>query len=254
MLSYHTSNDVRSAVRGWRQTFSTSVITTNIWSGITWSGGHRREQNFLFSDYCVLDFDSGELSLAAAVRSFCDANHIIGTTRSHQRSKADTQPCDRFRVAIPWERRITDIKTYRFNMFKLTEKYPVDPKCIDGARLFFPCTCVVSSSSEGFRQEVREPPDSWGVIAAPPPGFADAGRLPPHLRRWLDAPAAQGSIRQSYFKIGAELSKYGFPLPDAIDLVRRGRVGDNATSPRKYEELADCVASGWRKDSFSRRN
>lgn len=250
MISYHpTAKDAISATSGFKLKFDlSSVITSCIWAGVGWAGGRRKESNFLFSDWCVLDFDSGQMTLSEAIRNWCDCAHVIGTTKSHMIPKNGVT-CDRFRVAIPWETRITDIKTYRYNMLKLTETYPIDSQCKDGARLFFPCTAVISQSKDGYKQEVSAVPAGWGKLQEVNKDIVGSGYIPSHVRRWVDNPAKPGTIRATYFKIGAELHKYGFELDDSVRIVSSGRVYDNATAADPLKELRECVSNGWYKDA-----
>lgn len=129
-----------------------------VWSPIVWRDGVRRQDNFLFADYCVLDFDTPEMSLRQALHSFCDMRHIIGVTKSHHKDK-NGEVCDRFRVVIPFEERITDLRHYRYVMYKILSRHPVDKVCKDGARFFYPCTDIISLDKEGYNEEVPPVPD-----------------------------------------------------------------------------------------------
>lgn len=247
MISYHpTAREAREAVTGFIQIEAVEMaMSSGIWAGICWRGGRRKEAEFIFSDVCVMDFDDGQMTLDEAVKTFTDCEHWIGTTRSHQKAKGDRAPCDRFRVAIPWVSRIDDLRTYKFNMIEMTKRYPVDPQCKDAARLFYPCVELVSVSFDGYRQPVLAPPHGFGKYdssAAMAPGVRS---LPAHVMHWLKWPAKPGQLRATYFKIGAALSQFGHPLPDAIELVRRSRVGENATAADPLAELVECVRSGW---------
>lgn len=246
MISYHpTAKTAMAATSGWRTAFSVGpVITQYIWSGMVWREGRRNSENFWFSDWCVLDFDSGEMSLAEAVKNFCDCIHVIGTTKSHQLEKGGIIS-DRFRVAIPWEKRISDINVLKFNLEEMTRRYPIDPACKDGARLFYPCKSVVSSSVTGYRKEVKAPPQNFGQPT--PVAQRPAGRCPRYIQAWLDRPVAEG-IRSMYFKIGAHLHKQGYGLGESIEMVAAARVGAFAKARDSIGEIRECVTAGWNKD------
>ena len=134
------------------------AIKTHAWSNNVWDMGRRKEANWQFSDFCVFDFDDGIMTLENAIDNyFCDYQHIIGTTKSHQKQKGTSPPCDRFRVVIPWEQRIKDINKYRYNMRFYSQEFPSDKACKDGARYFAPCKQIVSTNfdDDGFRMEVK---------------------------------------------------------------------------------------------------
>lgn len=169
-----------------------SVITNRVWSGCTWRGGIRSERNFISSDYMVLDFDNG-YALEQAINDFCDCAHIIGTTKSHGQQKNGVI-CDRFRLVIPWNRRITDLRTYRYNMARLVRRYEADRACIDGARFFWPCLEIVSAEYDlegGFLIEVHEPPEDFEPKLDPD----DYVRLIQHKRNVVEATGLQGWLK-----------------------------------------------------------
>ena len=249
LVSYHpTAKTPRDAVYGFLETSAAErAMASCIWGGCCWSGGRRREANFAFSDWMVLDFDDGQMLLDEAIKTWCDCVHIIGTTRSHRIDKGGTK-CDRFRVAVPWSRRITDRLEFRFNMSKMTEKYPCDPQCKDAARLYFPCRELVSISFDGYKQDVLIPPAGYGQVAPVAPTAVGTGIVPSHVRTWLRFPARPGQLRATWFKIGAELARYGFPLPDAIAIAARSNTGKNATAENPLREMEECVRGGWYKE------
>ena len=148
------TEDVERVARG---------VKSHVWSGIVWRGGDRKQSEFLWSDWCVMDFDDPDITLNQAKNAFCDLVHIIGTTKSHQKDKHGVV-CDRFRVAVKWSERVKSLKTYRWNMQLLRDRYPLDRKALDGARYFFPCTEIVQMSTDGY---------TWDVNQNIPVGFED---------------------------------------------------------------------------------
>lgn len=119
-------------------------ITSHAWSPIVWNNGHRLEANFLFSDFCALDFDDGRMTIDMAREMLIKGDYagIIGTTKSHQKEKGGLT-CDRFRIVIPWAGRISDVGAYKQNMKRLTEHLPADRAAKDAARFFWPCSEIV---------------------------------------------------------------------------------------------------------------
>lgn len=245
-----TATRASSAVRGFKPSFDLpKAMVSSIWAGIVWRGGYRRADNFLHSDWAVLDFDSGEMTLREAICTWVDCIHVVGTTKSHQLAKDGRPPVDRFRVAIPWDRRITDGKTYRYNMVELTEKYPADTQCKDAARLYYPCTAIVSQSDEGYRMDVKNPPDGWGTPAVVPESARQKRHMPWYLKNMMKNGAAPGTIRAAYFKFGAECHKWGFTLGESVEMAAKGRIGEHATAADPLREMYDCVSDGWNKDA-----
>lgn len=118
-----------------------STIETKVWSPIVWKGGYRKEENFVSSQYCVLDFDSGTTIEEAVQNKFADCNYIIGITKSHRKEKHGVI-ADRFRVIIPFERAITCVHEFKHNMEKYISFYGSDERCVDAARYYFPCAAV----------------------------------------------------------------------------------------------------------------
>lgn len=125
------------------------------WSNCVWDGGYRVKKGFIGASWFALDFDSPEMTLEEAKRTFCDMTHVIGTTRNHQKEK-DGIKCDRFRVVIKAERIMRDVNEYEFNMRKMTDRYPIDRACVDGARHYFKCSDIVQIVDDGYPEEVLE--------------------------------------------------------------------------------------------------
>ena len=136
------------------------TVLKSVWSPIVWAKGHRARENFKFADWLVLDFDDGELPIENAVNNvFCDMVHLIGTTRSH------TPEAPRFRVCIPFERRITELDLYEGNLAFYSDKYGSDPSPTTGAYPFYPCQTIISKKTEGdlatVHEKRREEAEPW---------------------------------------------------------------------------------------------
>lgn len=134
------------------------VITTQNYSTGIFKDNHRSNANFLEAETVALDFDDG-LTIEEAEIAFADYKHIIGTTKSHRKSKGG-QVCDRFRVILFLSEPITDARTYTATMINLMEEFPqADPQCKDAARFFFPCVEIYKSKEDGKLVDPVEPPD-----------------------------------------------------------------------------------------------
>lgn len=89
-----------------------------------------------------MDVDGG-CSLEEVPRVFEGYEVLVYTTRNHQKIKhpgeKNEQPaCDRFRVVIPLDQTIVDIKTYQCTWRAAKERWPfIDKQCKDPARFYF---------------------------------------------------------------------------------------------------------------------
>jgi len=171
MISYHPSTnhpyDMSKTTFGYKVLESddpyeiAKYITKHTWSGINWKKGHKKEENFIFSDWCLLDFDDPNKTIEEIERQYCDTTYIIGTTKSH---RTGNFPYDRFRLAIPWASRIDNIKDYRFNMEKLVEEHDSDEKCRTGAHAFYRCTEIVRVNIGDYKMDWTPAPPGYGKV------------------------------------------------------------------------------------------
>lgn len=206
--------------------FIARIITKSVWSGICWKEGKRKQDLFMLSDWCVLDFDEPGFSLDEACRTFCDRIHIIGTTKSHQREKAGIS-CDRFRVALRWEQRISELHVYKHNMRLMAERYPLDEKALDGARYFFPCKEIVQKNGEGFFEEVEPaPPSEDPKIIAQKKNFKRAeynlyGKLPGWINRFLTTGelVKGGGVNNTIYAASLELFDLGHTYDQITEMI-----------------------------------
>ena len=137
-----------------------SVIKSHCWSPCVWKNGHRLKRNFLSADFIAFDIDSpGSPTLADAMRTWCDAKHVIGPTKSHQKPKHGVV-CDRYRVIVKTDVRIEDLGVYEYNEKIAIDHYGADKACRDGGRFFFPCTDIAQSLRDGETWVVKEVPES----------------------------------------------------------------------------------------------
>lgn len=142
------------------------VIQRYMWSPGVFANNHRSTANFLYSDFIGFDCDNndGEIySLEEAINNWQDSECIIATTRNHMKEKASDSAVHpavpRFRVITRWESRITDAKVYQHTVRSyLKNNTQYDRACSDPARMFYPCTKIVFSNYDGYRQPVLDVP------------------------------------------------------------------------------------------------
>jgi hypothetical protein len=220
------------------------VITHAVWSPIIFSGSYRNKAAYQSSDWFGLDFDGG-YTLDQALNDWCDTVCIIGTTRSHQKQKDEQPPCDRFRIVGRFERTITSCDEYEHNMRKLVERYEADGACVDGARLFYPCTEIVGGCDDGFLQPVEEAP------ANAPAKLAEAriarqvatGIVPNDAMYFLKCKITTGNRNKAMYKAAKDLFRCGKPLDEVIHLIEASPTYRDCLTPLLAKEIQDTVIS-----------
>ena len=252
MISYHLTKggDGSQYARGFKAADTNDIerlkraITGFVWSPCIWRGGARKQENFERADWCVLDFDSGEMSLDEACNTFCDMFHIIGTTRSHQKEKGGVK-CDRYRVALLFEKPIFSLRDYRYTMWKMTRRYPIDRSARDGARFFFPCTEIVQASSDGYVEECLKAPETFERYS---PAKHDAMRkakvLPPLARRALLSLVPVGERNTTWYWVAKELKKVGLEHEEIFRLVATSKTYNGQVCQDLAAELKSCICNG----------
>lgn len=125
------------------------IITNETWSAIQYKGHRRREvDSIVDTELLVLDFDDG-MTLDEAIKEFKNYRCHICTSKSHQKEK-NGKVCDRFRVVLHGDVRLTIKENYKRAMLALLTRYPqADQKCKDLARIFFASPGMVYSNPQG---------------------------------------------------------------------------------------------------------
>ncbi len=190
-----------------------------VWSGIVWKNGDRHCNNFDYADWVMLDFDSGEMTLAEARDNvFCDMTHIIGTTRHHQIPKGEKPACDRFRVVLLLAERVTNALDFAYTMEKLGERYPIDKNPLDAARLALPCKEIIQVNDDGYTEEPLVAPAGWrkgGINGAYAALYKRTGVMSPFVRHALTQRVRTGSRNNSWLGVAKDLLRMGF-APDEV--------------------------------------
>lgn len=196
------------------------IITKSVWSPIVYKDGHRKIANFQTAQFGALDFDTPDYPLAQAMKEWCDTNHVIGLTKNHQREKNGVV-CDRFRLVFLYQRPLDDATAYNYNMSLLVAKYGADAAARDAARLFYPCTEIVSLVDDDMDQPIEESPALAAKVLADRFAtwkYRQYGKLP----KWLDAFLNNGRLVRSkgrnntIFAAAIEMRKLGFSVDETI--------------------------------------
>ncbi len=216
------------------------LICSQVWSGIVWRDGKRDQEHFVSADWAVFDFDDPDNNLDDIRRRYCDMRHIIGTTKSHQKEKKGVI-CDRFRLAVPFVKRIVSLEHYRQNMQKNIARLGCDAKCADGARFFFPCREIVS---------IQLDPDLYGLdvepyVEPPPvvhriPHYVRYRCILPKFRLIMERGVAEGSRNEDGRDCYKHLRKIGYSEEDARRMayakinLPKDELDDMSKSAEKY--------------------
>jgi hypothetical protein len=229
------------------------------WTPAEYRNGYRCEQNFLRARWIGLDFDNDEegadiIPLDEAVNElFADYVHIIGTTKSHQKSKKGEAPRDRFRVMLRMSCGVTDIELYRYQLVCAMREWPCDAQCKDAARFFWPCREIVSTNADGLEWNVMfEPADDiearryartkmLGMQAARSAGLI----IPRWIVGMLENPWPVGQRNNRCFRIGAALGTMGYSPEDIVQKILRSPTYREVTPSRSLlREIERAVLSG----------
>jgi hypothetical protein len=214
-------------------------ITRSPWSPIIYKGGYRKTENFLFSDWCILDFDK-DLRLEDAMAMFGHYVHIIAPTRRH-----DPQGTHRFRLCIPWEKRIENVDVFKSNMKALINKYKSDQKAKDGGRGYFPSRTIFSISATGSTMPFDpDPPPPWRPKKAS--RWRD-GVLPPTLEKMLRRPApVEGEVNNTLYCLACEFAKSTNCSGDEIRSYVRHLIFPNPGMERNYMTTIESALKRYR--------
>lgn len=152
-LSINTTNETHAntlvwAVGNWADVYK---ITCQFeYSAACFKGGKRNNSSAKGVSIVILDFDEG-LSLKQGIELFSSYKFLIVTTKSHQVDKHGIVT-DRFRVILPLNFTIIDMKYYGKLMRIITRYFNSDIACSDAARYYSPNPkqLVHYSSSEAY--------------------------------------------------------------------------------------------------------
>lgn len=236
----------RHFAKGWQSLETQSVrdfcavFTSQVWSPIIFAEGHRLSANFVKARLLVLDFDSPGYTLEQALRDWCDTIHFIGLSKSHQRDKGGIV-CDRFRLVVPYEREITCGDEYHHNYQLMAKRYDSDQQTKDKARLFYPCTEVVSVCVDGFYQPVDKVPERYKSQSKT---LISTGVIPNWTRHYLVHNVIPEGQRNTYcFRIAKDLLRMGFVPEEVLDKILASPTYSTRTSPLLTREIQNAIKS-----------
>lgn len=191
----------------WSMDYFQRMVTSKVWCPCSLSKGVRLESGFIASAVCALDFDTPRTTLEWAISEFYKYEHIIGTTKSHQKEKNGIT-CDRFRVILFWDKLIVNLSEYKHNMRLMITRYGADAACSDGARFFYPCQEIVAS-------------DNGLMVHAEPLPVVPVKVLRRNKLRYAmqDMPAPEGQRNTATFAAACKFIRLGLDDNDILDRI-----------------------------------
>ncbi len=263
MFSYHPVVPKYDKANPWdyRNGFKTADVSVErmscgiskyAWSPNVWEEGKSLTANWRSADWLTLDFDNGAIPLTQAVNIFCDTIHIIGTTANHQKDKFNDKgeikapACDRFRVAIKFAERISDLRLYSHQLRLAEKKYSTDPACKDGARFFFPCKEIVSLSDDGYFWEIDHDVPKEINYAENAYIRAKGGVIPRPIVNLLKQHIwKEGERNTLCFRVGAALGPIGYSAVEVCHLIYASPTYKNAPiTDYLAREIHQSVSNG----------
>lgn len=143
-----SEHDITKGYKSWVVPFSRvgEVTAKYNYSAATFKNGYRDGDHVAaLGSVMIYDFDDGVITIDE-VADFLLNNKIsaiIATSKSHQKEKNGKPPCDRFRLFVPFDRRIkinhsdySDFYMYMAKFLRIDDK--IDVACKDRSRFYYP--------------------------------------------------------------------------------------------------------------------
>jgi len=191
------------------------ILYYNYSTGI-FKNNDRKTNNFISADAIALDFDGG-LSLTEAKLRFGKYKHIIAPTRNHQKPKNGIT-CDRFRVIILLDKRITTPEDYSITMKTiLARNTEADQVCKDPARMFYPSKSIYSfkDTGETVKALTYIKPKTEKIVSV----LKKKGKLLPTTLDFLLFGAPQGGRNPGLYSASKDLQGQGYSVQETVQLM-----------------------------------
>lgn len=217
------------------------IITLANWAPSIFNNNYRKLDNFASTDLIGLDVDGG-CSIDEARNLFEGYEHVIATTRNHQKEKNGVT-CDRFRVILRLTSPITSARAYTSTYISLGVLFPfIDLACSDASRMFYQSVSVISIQSYGKTIQ----PVEKGAVAKSTVEFMSKG-------------AEKGEWNTKLFKAAKDLQQQGFSYDETTALLKKptGYLDSKDLStidsaykseprhPARIEEPSETTAESW---------
>lgn len=243
--------------KGWSVKMFNSVgalgqaCTTHLNSPIVWTCGVRKADNFLYSDFLVLDVDDDKMmGLDRAIDYYSRYIHVIGTTKSHNLLKGELVS-ERYRVFVALEKRIQSAEHYKGLCMQESCQHGGDWQASSPAMHFMPLNRIVSYSEVGRKMPIGVIPPRRQVKRKPVKFETDAigsvaKQIPPYIQDWLDGNVRQGERNITAFKIACTLRKLNFKEDEIVEIILSSSLPLDGSS-KTIREVKNTVRSAMRR-------
>ena len=224
-----------------------SAATKLAWSPIEWKDGRRDHEYFKRARLGALDFDDKtQAEMDQICREWCDTKSLIMTTKS------DEPNFRCFRLLFLFEREITNLDEYLFNIDWLIECYDADSNASSGSRFFWSGRNVVAKNEGDFLQPVRPLPANYTPIAFRAEralkryrGLGKAKIFPLNIRNWLRGINVDNSRNTNCYYAAKYLTYWGMPPEEIKQTILKSKLPlQNSFSLREAE---GAISRGIRK-------
>lgn len=221
-----------------------NIMGAYTWSPTIFKDNYRKRSNFLFADVVGFDFDEG-YTIEQCLADFEGFQIMIGTTKSHQLRKNDKPPCDRFRIVLPLERRVTDAAEFEHTVkwaAKIIEHS--DKNCHEPARQFYPCKDFVCfHKGDAIPIQPAPPPEVIKRAAEIAEYRQQNEPIPAHVENFLDRGIPFGGSRnKSLYVSGLYLISKGFTLHQIEQRLRSAPFDRSEFHEREFISCLNSVA------------
>ena len=210
-------------------------------SPIVWEQGVRKQKNYKYSDWMVLDFDDG-VTIEDTLSKLGSYVHVLGTTKSHQKRKKGKGKCDRFRLWLKLAERCTSLENFSYTTRKLGDLYGSDTAAVDGARKFLPCKEIYSIKEEGKLFYILNKPAPKPVQFTQEFNGSRHKFIPAFVKSLL-VNGPTGSRNFACYKIAQYLSKNNFNQDEIVAMIMGSAVPSKEAT---LSEVRSAVSNGCR--------
>lgn len=197
------------------------LCTTHLNSPIVWSCGVRKQANFIYADWIVVDVDDdSKMSLEAAIDHYSRYVHIIGTTKSHGQLKGNLS-CARYRVFVAVDKRILSPSEYRNLCLREAHLCGGDWQASCPAQHFMPLKSIVSYAEVGRRlpNETKFVDTISRQARSELPTSSYLKEIPRYIQRWLEGEVTPGKRNLTAFKAACGLKKRKFSEDEILEII-----------------------------------
>lgn len=224
------------------------MCTSHLNAPVIWSCGVRKQANFIYADFVVVDVDDdSKMSLDAAIERYSRFVHVIGTTKSDGLLKGNRIGA-RYRIFVAAEKRITSPVDYRNLCLQEAHLCGGDWQASCPAQQFMPLKRIVSYAEIGRRlpNEIKFASKrvEMSVGSCSTGGFKK--EIPRYIQRWLEGEVSIGQRNLTVFKAACGLKKRNFSEDEILEIVLSSSLPLDK-SAKTVQEVKSAVRSAMRR-------